>query len=149
MEEINLEKELVDNSVSSLSSPPTLRELVINFMAKHSLYLIQENQRQSQNHQTLQDGGEGRPRRHTCHCTPQWILLYQHWTYRLLITKNMRTTDFILYFKENFDNKFLNSSEFHLFFLLSVNLYIAYLREKICWTRLSWMVVVDQKWKYI
>ena len=65
MEEIILEKE-VDNT--SVTSPPSLRELVINFMAKHSLYLIQENKRQRQ---TPPDVGNERPRRNTCHCTPQ------------------------------------------------------------------------------
>ena len=67
MEEIILEKE-VDNTTASVSSPPSLRELVINFMAKHSLYLMQESKRERQ---TPPEVGNARPRRNTCHCTPQ------------------------------------------------------------------------------
>ena len=69
LEEIVLEKE-VDSISVCVSSPPSLRELVINFMARHSLYLIQENTRQRET-QSPPDIRNERPRRNTCHCAPQ------------------------------------------------------------------------------
>ena len=64
MERIGLEKDL--ETGNTVSSPLSLRELVINFMAKHSLYLRKRSETASRGADK-----ERRQRRNTCHCTSQ------------------------------------------------------------------------------